>query len=103
MKTQVTFRIPFVNPSSITGRDGYIELQALAYAIVAIELRPTRYQSGATGRTWCSSSSTSVPTRKRGQLCSMEPEHTSRGLVIQQPLSCDIWASRTNTRRLSYR
>jgi hypothetical protein len=44
MKTQVTFRIPFVNPSSITGRDGYIELQALAYAIVAIELRPTRYQ-----------------------------------------------------------
>jgi hypothetical protein len=29
---------------SITGRDGYIELQALAYAITAIELRPDMYQ-----------------------------------------------------------
>jgi hypothetical protein len=31
-------------PPSVTGRDGYIEAQALAYAIMAIELRPERYQ-----------------------------------------------------------
>jgi len=29
---------------SITGRDGCIELLALAFAIVAIELRPEKYQ-----------------------------------------------------------
>jgi hypothetical protein len=29
---------------SITGRDGYIQMQALAYAIAAIELRPEEYQ-----------------------------------------------------------
>jgi hypothetical protein len=29
---------------SITGRDSYIYMQALAYAIVAIELRPEEYQ-----------------------------------------------------------
>jgi hypothetical protein len=31
-------------PPSVTGRDGYIQLQALAYAIVAIELLPPRRQ-----------------------------------------------------------
>jgi hypothetical protein len=29
---------------SITGRDGYLQMQALAYAITAIELRPPKYQ-----------------------------------------------------------
>ena len=35
---------PRARQNSITGRDGYLVCQALAYAIVAIEQRPDRYQ-----------------------------------------------------------
>jgi hypothetical protein len=41
--THVTNR-GFVEPESITGRDGYIVALALAYAILAIEALPDRWQ-----------------------------------------------------------
>jgi len=44
--THVTNR-GFVEPDSITGRDGYIVAQALAYAILVIEALPDRWQEAS--------------------------------------------------------